>query len=72
MITFSGTGCHLLKSDDRPLYFRYFRSAGETVPIVIMTHDALEGNVRQALAEIDALDIIKEKSNLIRIEDNLE
>lgn len=48
------------------------RSAGETVPIVIMTHEALEANVREALAEIDAFDMIQEKSNLIRIEDNLE
>lgn len=48
------------------------RSASETVPIVIMTHEAREMDVRKALAEIDAFDFIKEKSNLIRIEDNLE
>jgi homoserine dehydrogenase len=48
------------------------RSAGESVPIVIMTHEAREGNVRQALEAIDALEIIKEKSSLIRIEDNLD
>ncbi|RII27143.1 MAG: homoserine dehydrogenase [Geobacter sp.] len=48
------------------------RSAGETVPIVIMTHEAQEKDVRASLAEIDELDFIREKSNLIRIEDNLE
>jgi homoserine dehydrogenase len=29
-------------------------------------------DVRAALAEIDSFDIVREKSNLIRIEDNLE
>lgn len=42
------------------------------VPIVIMTHEAREGSVRQALAEIDQLDIICQKTAFIRIEDNLE
>ena len=48
------------------------RSAQESVPIVIMTHEAREMDVRGALQEIDAFDFIREKSNLIRIEDNLE
>ncbi|HTY21051.1 MAG TPA: homoserine dehydrogenase [Geobacteraceae bacterium] len=48
------------------------RSAQESVPIVIMTHEARELDVRNALAEIDSFDIVSEKSNLIRIEDNLE
>ncbi|MBT0665844.1 homoserine dehydrogenase [Geobacter pelophilus] len=48
------------------------RSAGETVPIVIMTHEAKESEIRAALAEIDAFDVINGKSILIRIEDNLE
>ncbi|KAF0218930.1 MAG: homoserine [Geobacteraceae bacterium] len=48
------------------------RQAGETVPIVIMTHEAREMDVRKALDEIDSFDIIMEKSHLIRIEDNLE
>ncbi len=48
------------------------RKAGETVPIVLMTHEAREMDVRKALGEIDALEIITEKSKLIRIEDNLE
>ncbi|QSV45108.1 homoserine dehydrogenase [Geobacter benzoatilyticus] len=48
------------------------RMAGEEVPIVIMTHEALESDVRKALDEIDTFDIIMRKSQLIRIEDNLE
>lgn len=48
------------------------RSAQESVPIVIITHEAREMDVRNALKEIDSFDIIKEKSNVIRIEDNLE
>lgn len=42
------------------------------VPIVIMTHEAREGAVQAALAEIDRFDIICEKTGFIRIEDNLE
>jgi hypothetical protein len=38
-----------------------------------MTHEAREQDVRNALAVIDGFsDMIREKSNLIRIEDNLE
>ncbi len=48
------------------------RMAGETVPIVIMTHEALEKDIRLALEEIDCLDVISEKSRLIRIEDSLQ
>lgn len=42
------------------------------VPIVIMTHEACEGAVREALSEIDQLEIICQKTSFIRIEDNLE
>jgi homoserine dehydrogenase len=42
------------------------------VPIVIMTHEAREGAVQSALAEIDHFDVICEKTSFIRIEDNLE
>jgi homoserine dehydrogenase len=48
------------------------RSDSETVPIVIMTHEAREMDVRKALEAIDSFDITREKSNFIRIEDNLE
>ncbi len=48
------------------------RSSSETVPIVIMTHEAREQDVRMALAEIDSFDVIREQTKLIRIEDNLD
>ncbi|QVW36849.1 homoserine dehydrogenase [Geobacter sulfurreducens] len=48
------------------------RSAGESVPIVIMTHEAREKDIRAALEEIDTFELISEKSRFIRIEDNLE
>lgn len=47
-------------------------NGGKAVPIVIKTHEAREGAIRSALAEIDSFDFISEKSRLIRIEDNLE
>ncbi|OHB27369.1 MAG: homoserine dehydrogenase [Desulfuromonadaceae bacterium GWC2_58_13] len=47
------------------------RQIGGAVPIVMMTHDAKEANVRKALAEIDALAVIKEQSRFIRIENDL-
>ncbi|MBI4830776.1 MAG: homoserine dehydrogenase [Candidatus Lindowbacteria bacterium] len=40
---------------------------GKHVPVVMMTHEALERDVRNALTEIDALNSIKEKTALIRI-----
>jgi len=46
--------------------------SGDYVPIVIITHEAAERDIVAALAEIDRLEMIREKSRLIRIEDNLE
>ena len=37
------------------------------MPVVITTHRALEGNVSAALAEVDALDVIKAPSVCIPI-----
>ncbi len=48
------------------------RHEGETVPIVIMTHDAREMDVRKALKVIEEMQITTEKTNLIRIEDALQ
>jgi len=48
------------------------RLADETVPIVIMTHEARESGIRCALEEVDSFDFINEKSMLIRIEDALQ
>lgn len=39
------------------------------VPIVMMTHEALERNVRNALAEMERLDVVLAPAQLIRIED---
>jgi homoserine dehydrogenase len=39
-----------------------------TVPIVMMTHEAQERNVRRALREIDRLHVIKGKTGVIRVE----
>jgi homoserine dehydrogenase len=41
---------------------------GKGVPLIMMTHRASEKNVQLALKEIDALDVVCEKSNLIRVE----
>ncbi|MGH9390746.1 MAG: homoserine dehydrogenase, partial [Vicinamibacteria bacterium] len=41
------------------------------VPLVMMTHDAEESNIRAALREIDRLKVVAEPSRLIRIEDRL-
>jgi len=41
------------------------------VPIVILTHEAAEKDVRSAMQEINQLDIIEEPSHLIRIENQL-
>jgi len=48
------------------------RHAAEAVPIVFMTHEAVERNVIAALAEIDQLDVVQKETLLIRIEENLE
>jgi len=48
------------------------RQVGGAVPIVIMTHEAREADIRRALEEIDNLAVVREKSRFIRIESNLE
>ncbi len=44
------------------------RQAGGAVAVVMMTHRALERDVRQALAEIDRLPSVVDKTVLIRVE----
>ena len=44
------------------------RSGGKFVSVVMMTHEALESNVRKALKTIEKLGIIKSKTQLIRVE----
>jgi homoserine dehydrogenase len=45
------------------------RKAGSMVPIVMMTHDALESSMSKALKEIRALNVIRKKLVRIRVED---
>jgi homoserine dehydrogenase len=47
------------------------RNEEKAVPLVIITHEAQEKNVRHALEKIDGLDIVLDKTKLIRIEDSL-
>lgn len=44
------------------------RGVEKSVPIVMMTHEAVEGNVRKALQEISNLSVITEKTMMIRVE----
>lgn len=44
------------------------RKAGGAVPVVMMTHRARERDVRQALAEIDGMPSVLDKTVLIRVE----
>jgi threonine synthase len=44
------------------------RKAGGPVPVVMMTHRARERDVRRALAEIDGLSAVLDKTVLIRVE----
>ncbi len=48
------------------------RHAADSVPIVLMTHEAKEADITSALAEIDQLEIIQEPTCLIRVETNLD
>jgi homoserine dehydrogenase len=45
------------------------RSRTQLVPIVMLTHQAKEKNMRSALSIIDRMDTIKEKSVAIRMEE---
>lgn len=44
------------------------RKEGQTVPVVIMTHTAIERDVQDALREINRLPFISEPTTLIRVE----
>ncbi|MCU0587610.1 MAG: homoserine dehydrogenase [Syntrophobacteraceae bacterium] len=45
------------------------RQTQGAVPIVMITHEALESNVRNALAEMNRLDVVLASTQVIRIED---
>jgi len=44
-------------------------SVGEVVPVIILTHKAEEGNMRKAIESVDKLEYIKDKTVVIRIEE---
>lgn len=44
------------------------RTRRGAVPIVMITHEAVERNIRRALKAIDALDVIKDSTKLIRVD----
>lgn len=48
------------------------QQAGEPVPIVMMTHEAKEADIRAALAKIDDFDVVQDESRFIRIENEIE
>lgn len=45
------------------------RKEGKTVPVVILTHKAKEGNMRKAIAKINDMDYVTKKTVVIRIEE---
>jgi homoserine dehydrogenase len=45
------------------------RKQGEVVPIVMLTHEAKEKRMMDAIREIDKLDVVKERSLVIRCEE---
>ena len=45
------------------------RKTDGSVPVVMVSHQAKEADVQEAIAEIDDLDVVGEKTVLIRIED---
>ncbi len=47
------------------------RQVAGAVPVVMMTHEARERNIRRALREIDKMDVILDKTMLIRVENEL-
>lgn len=44
------------------------RRIGEAVPLVVLTHEAKEKDVRQAINEIDRLSVVMDKTVFIRVE----
>ncbi|PLX94302.1 MAG: homoserine dehydrogenase [Desulfuromonas sp.] len=48
------------------------RHAADSVPIVLMTHEACEADITRALGEIDQLEIVQQPTRLIRVENELD
>ncbi len=47
------------------------RSAGQEVPVILTTHQAREGDMRRAINEIEKLEMIGARPDVIRIEEEL-
>ena len=45
------------------------RHHANAVPVVMMTHQAREGSMQKALKEIDALEVVVDKTRMIRVEE---
>ncbi len=45
------------------------RSAGKVVPLILLTHKSPEKNIRSAIRAIDKLKFVKEKSQVVRMEE---
>lgn len=46
------------------------RKAGSVVPLIMLTHEAHERDIRNAIRQIDRLEVIKGRSQMIRIEES--
>ncbi len=44
------------------------RAPGDVVPVVLTTHEASEASMQRAIAEIERIEAVREKPNMIRIE----
>lgn len=44
------------------------RKVGRVVPLILLTHDTAEGSLRQAVREINRLNVVRGKTQVIRIE----
>jgi homoserine dehydrogenase len=50
---------------------RRIGSAGDSVPVIVLTHPAMEGAVRKAMRQIDTLPDVTAPTRLIRIEEEM-
>ncbi len=48
------------------------RNSDGVVPLVFMTHEACEADVRAAIVEIDNLEVVQDRTHFIRIEADME
>ena len=44
------------------------RAPGDVVPVVLTTHEASEASMQRAIAEIERIEAVRERPNMIRIE----